>query len=229
MDVFSLGCVLAELWMEGTPPFTLSQLFKYRQGQYSLDSYLAEIEDVEIRVSFVRMTPFLADAVDLQSLIRSMVSLDPSSRLSFSDYLNQYRGTAFPEIFYTFLHPFLSSLTESASSSAPPPGPTRPGSATPVTGDGTGLAARQEHTLLRTDADDKIERLWLEWEIVARYLDGTLSKEDLRQDVGSTDRDTNRLSAEVRVIRFTSSRRAHTTSRRQSSRFICICPDKRGV
>lgn len=50
MDVFSLGCVLAELWMEGTPPFTLSQLFKYREGEYNLEAYLAEIEDVEIRV-----------------------------------------------------------------------------------------------------------------------------------------------------------------------------------
>ena len=50
MDVFALGCVFAELWMEGTPPFTLSQLFKYREGEYSPDAYLAEIEDVEIRV-----------------------------------------------------------------------------------------------------------------------------------------------------------------------------------
>jgi hypothetical protein len=55
MDVFALGCVLAELWMEGTPPFTLSQLFKYREGEYSMESYLAEIEDVEIRV---RPLPF---------------------------------------------------------------------------------------------------------------------------------------------------------------------------
>ena len=51
MDVFGLGCVLAELWMEGTPPFSLSQLFKYRAGEYSPEPYLAEIEDVEIRVS----------------------------------------------------------------------------------------------------------------------------------------------------------------------------------
>ncbi|BGP23345.1 other/VPS15 protein kinase [Rhodotorula toruloides] len=169
MDVFSLGCVLAELWMEGTPPFTLSQLFKYRQGEYSLETYLAEIEDIEIR-----------------SLIRSMVSLDPISRLTFSDYLNQYRGTAFPEIFYTFLHPFLSSLTESVALSAPPPVPSRPESATPGTGDGAGFAARQEHTLLRTDADDKIERVWTEWEIIARYLDETLPKEDLQKESGTS-------------------------------------------
>lgn len=51
MDVFALGCVFAELWMEGTPPFTLSQLFKYREGLYSPESYLAEIDDVEIRVN----------------------------------------------------------------------------------------------------------------------------------------------------------------------------------
>lgn len=50
MDVFGLGCVLAELWMEGTPPFTLSQLFNYREGEYSPEAYLSEIEDVEIRV-----------------------------------------------------------------------------------------------------------------------------------------------------------------------------------
>ena len=51
MDVFSLGCVIAELWMEGTGPFTLSQAFKYREGSYSPEAYLAEIDHPEIRVS----------------------------------------------------------------------------------------------------------------------------------------------------------------------------------
>jgi phosphoinositide-3-kinase regulatory subunit 4 len=60
MDVFGLGCVLAELWMEGTPPFTLSQLFKYREGEYNIESYLAEIEDVEIRVRPFLPSLFLA-------------------------------------------------------------------------------------------------------------------------------------------------------------------------
>ena len=57
MDIFALGCVFAELWMEGTPPFTLSQLFKYREGQYSPEPYLAEIEDVEIRVNRFGLDP----------------------------------------------------------------------------------------------------------------------------------------------------------------------------
>ncbi|GAA5975929.1 hypothetical protein JCM10908_005330 [Rhodotorula pacifica] len=162
MDVFSLGCVLAELWMEGTPPFTLSQLFKYREGEYSLEPYLAEIEDVEIR-----------------SLIRSMLSLDPSARLSFADYLVQNRGTAFPEIFYTFLHPFISSL-DKVSSFVPPTPSTGARTATTTIslpapsvdgGVGSQQPLQQGPILLRTDADEKIERIWSEWEMVTRYLD----------------------------------------------------------
>ncbi|GAA5884630.1 hypothetical protein JCM6882_005326 [Rhodosporidiobolus microsporus] len=168
MDVFALGCVLAELWMEGTPPFTLSQLFKYREGEYNVEPYLAEIEDVEIR-----------------SLIRSMISLDPSSRLPFADYLTHYRSTAFPDVFYTFLHPFLSSLSD-LSTSLPPPPPTpaepfTPGSSTGARAGPAAAAATQQQqqeqvqqTLLRTEADETVERVWSEWEAVARYLDETL-------------------------------------------------------
>ena len=50
MDVFSLGCVIAELWMEGTSPFSLSELYMYRDGQHSPATYLREIEDTHIRV-----------------------------------------------------------------------------------------------------------------------------------------------------------------------------------
>jgi phosphoinositide-3-kinase regulatory subunit 4 len=51
MDCFSAGCVLAELFLEGAPLFTLSQLFKYRAGDYNVDLVLAEIEDEGVRVS----------------------------------------------------------------------------------------------------------------------------------------------------------------------------------
>ena len=52
--------------MEGTPPFTLSQMFKYREGEYSPEAYLAEIEDVEIRVrqlTAVHLVPAIADPI----------------------------------------------------------------------------------------------------------------------------------------------------------------------
>ncbi|GAA6014207.1 hypothetical protein JCM11491_004137 [Sporobolomyces phaffii] len=172
MDVFSAGCVIAELWMEGTSPFTLTQLFKYREGQYDLEAYLNEIEHVEIR-----------------SLIRSMISLEPSSRLSFSTLLSQFRQTAFPEIFYTFLHPFLNSLNRVATPVPPAPIPppslgqnstTRLGSATPTlsSGGAGGVAELQQQTLLRTDSDERIERVWNEWEVVQKYLDESLDPED---------------------------------------------------
>jgi phosphoinositide-3-kinase regulatory subunit 4 len=51
MDVFSAGCVIAELFRDGTPLFTLSQLFKYREGELNTDGLLASVEDVGVRVS----------------------------------------------------------------------------------------------------------------------------------------------------------------------------------
>jgi phosphoinositide-3-kinase regulatory subunit 4 len=51
MDVFSLGCVIAELFLEGTPLFSLSQMFKYRKGEYDpFRLYVDKIEDNEIKV-----------------------------------------------------------------------------------------------------------------------------------------------------------------------------------
>ena len=53
MDLFSLGCLLAELFCDGVPPFSLSQLFRYRSGDYvqELDSYFKQIEDPSIMAS----------------------------------------------------------------------------------------------------------------------------------------------------------------------------------
>ena len=51
MDCFSAGCVLAELFLEGAPLFTLSQLFKYGEGEYNVDTPLGAIDDKGVRVS----------------------------------------------------------------------------------------------------------------------------------------------------------------------------------
>jgi len=50
MDVFAAGCVIAELFMEGTPTFTLSQLFKYRSKELNIQAHLSAIEDPNIKV-----------------------------------------------------------------------------------------------------------------------------------------------------------------------------------
>jgi hypothetical protein len=44
-------CVIAEMFLEGTSIFSLSQLFKYKSGDYSPHEQLEKIEDVDIRVS----------------------------------------------------------------------------------------------------------------------------------------------------------------------------------
>jgi phosphoinositide-3-kinase regulatory subunit 4 len=42
-DVFALGCVIAELWLDGRAFFDLSRLLAYRRGEYDPTSALAGI------------------------------------------------------------------------------------------------------------------------------------------------------------------------------------------
>lgn len=98
MDIFSLGCVIAELFLEGTPLFTLSQLFKYRSGEYDPAVHLAKIDDPEIR-----------------RLVQHMINIDPTQRSSAEKYLQEFRRKAFPEYFYSFLHQYLNFVTDPTS------------------------------------------------------------------------------------------------------------------
>lgn len=51
MDVFSAGCVLAEMWTDGRTVFNLSELFAYRDGVLGLEGILENIDDQHVRVS----------------------------------------------------------------------------------------------------------------------------------------------------------------------------------
>lgn len=98
MDVFSVGCVIAELFLEA-PIFSLSQLFKYRKGEYDPETgYLSKIQDKDVR-----------------ELVGHMIQLEPESRYSAEEYLNFWRRKAFPEYFYSFLHQYMSSITDPSS------------------------------------------------------------------------------------------------------------------
>lgn len=83
MDIYSTGCVVAELFCDGKPLFTLADLFKYRREEYTPN--LDAIDDENVR-----------------QLIYSMISLKSSDRQSAEHYLEQYRGTLFPEYFWQF-------------------------------------------------------------------------------------------------------------------------------
>ena len=102
MDVFSVGCVIAELFLE-SPIFTLSQLYKYRKKEYDPELvFLNKIQDKDIR-----------------ELVTHMIQLEPESRYTAEDYLNFWRRKAFPEYFYSFLHQYMGHITDPSSGRAP--------------------------------------------------------------------------------------------------------------
>lgn len=88
MDLFSLGCVITELYMEGEPMFTLSQLFKYMRGEYTPD--LLSVGDPKIK-----------------QIILALTSLDPEKRTSAAELLEL---DVFPSFFGDFLYDFMAGL-----------------------------------------------------------------------------------------------------------------------
>lgn len=131
MDIFSAGCVIAELFLE-SPIFTLSQLYKYRKGEYSPEhSHLEKIEDK-----------------DMREMILHMVQIDPESRYSAEEYLNFWRRKVFPEYFYSFLHQYMELITDPSS----------------------GRANVEIDPANSTEADDRIDRVHLDFDKVSYFL-----------------------------------------------------------
>ncbi|KAL6974474.1 Serine/threonine-protein kinase [Sarracenia purpurea var. burkii] len=93
MDIFAVGCVIAELFLEGQPLFELSQLLAYRRGQYDPTQHLEKIPDSGVR-----------------KMILHMIQLDPELRFSAGNYLQSYADVVFPIYFSPFLHNFYSCL-----------------------------------------------------------------------------------------------------------------------
>jgi serine/threonine protein kinase len=58
MDIFSLGCVLAELFLDGKPLFTLSSLLAYKTNLFDPFAELKAIENEAIRVHFIQLQVF---------------------------------------------------------------------------------------------------------------------------------------------------------------------------
>lgn len=131
MDIFSVGCVIAELFLEA-PIFTLSQMYKYRKGEYSPEhSQLAKIEDPEIK-----------------QLVLHMIQLEPESRYSAEEYLSFWKNKAFPEYFYSFLHQYMSLMTDPSS----------------------GRANVEAESGNRGESDDRIQRICLDFDKISYFL-----------------------------------------------------------
>ncbi|CAK7234359.1 Serine/threonine-protein kinase [Sporothrix bragantina] len=106
MDVFSAGCVIAELVLEA-PIFSLSQLFRYRRGEY--DPAVSHLKRIPDR--------------DLADMIAHMIQLDPQKRYAAAEYLDFYRGKVFPDYFYSFLHQYMEVITDPVPVAAAGPFP----------------------------------------------------------------------------------------------------------
>ncbi|CEG40000.1 vps15 protein kinase [Plasmopara halstedii] len=94
MDIFSAGCVIAELFLGGKPLFDLPSLLKYRRT--------GDIETLKQQIKKV-------GDCDLEEMLLHMLQLDPSARNSASGYLSKYTSLngLFPTYFDSFLFRFL--------------------------------------------------------------------------------------------------------------------------
>ncbi|CAD6933253.1 unnamed protein product [Tilletia laevis] len=169
MDVFSLGCVIAELWRDGKATFNLSQLYKYREKQLDITPALNEIELPEYR-----------------ALVKSMISHDPAARGTFDSILKEQTGAGhgkcFPTIFPDFLHPYLIDLQRvkaagqtnasganneggsiASFSTAAQPNVVPSSNAIPTLPYGLG-------TILRTEADERLDHMYEQWPAIVQQL-----------------------------------------------------------
>jgi len=95
MDMFSIGCVLAELFSEDAPNgnlFDLGNLLAYRVKQFYPEKSLNSIANN-----------------DMKNLVENLISLDPKQRTLTSEILTQLTAKVFPSYFDT-LYDYLRHL-----------------------------------------------------------------------------------------------------------------------
>lgn len=198
MDVFSMGCVIAELFTEGTPTFTLSQLYKYRAGELNPETQLMGLEDSGVKVCNVDFMRSCYTCLTMrQALVISMISLDSAARPSFRAALESCRASVFPESFYSFLHEYVAGVNEITNPSIFAPKPTHTGNpsevssvgttsvapsvagptptvstATTVNAANTGLntGAATYESMLPNESDARIDRLWNDFAMLEPHL-----------------------------------------------------------
>tara|TARA_A100001015_G_C14952822_1_gene697472 strand:- start:46 stop:1449 length:1404 start_codon:yes stop_codon:yes gene_type:complete len=105
-DVFSLGCVLAELFLGGTALFDLPQLLAYRaQGVATARSSNTSGSSDWPNEALQRIQPPAA-----RELIKDMIQRDPTKRKTITQYLRLWCEKVFPPCFRTCLFPLFATL-----------------------------------------------------------------------------------------------------------------------
>jgi phosphoinositide-3-kinase regulatory subunit 4 len=132
-----------------------------------------------------------------------MIALDPAARPTFETLLHRTRGTIFPEVFYSFLHGYVSSVNELPTRSpfAPAPPavitPTVSNQSTTSTATAKAATAPMLQSVdahygasLPSDADARMERIWADHESVESYLAEVAGEEivmDVRVEYGPAE------------------------------------------
>jgi len=106
MDIFSCGCVIAELFLDGEPCFSLAELLRYAQNEEFRQGYLDK------KLAKIQFKP-------ARDLVKHMLSANPSQRESADWYLRSFSGEGkiFPAFFESFLHPLMASMFQEDSNS----------------------------------------------------------------------------------------------------------------
>lgn len=96
MDAFSMGCVIAELWLEQDRRlFEYGSMLRYKDGSDDPLNILQNIQDPLIR-----------------QLVLDMVKRDPDQRRSAASYLKESMGSIFP-FYFEALHEAISKILTS--------------------------------------------------------------------------------------------------------------------
>jgi phosphoinositide-3-kinase regulatory subunit 4 len=71
MDVFSVGCAIAEFWLDGVPVFNYSEAVSFRKKEYDPSQKINRIEDLNVRNLVMSMIQYERDQrVDCSQVIK---------------------------------------------------------------------------------------------------------------------------------------------------------------
>ena len=100
MDIFSAGCVMMELWLNGDRALDLGDLMAYRRQGTMVPQLLQKLNKIESSA--------------LRAACKHMVQLDPSQRLSARAYLERLQASdeAVPKVMEDCLEPLLQRISD---------------------------------------------------------------------------------------------------------------------
>ncbi len=109
MDIFSLGCIIAEVFLDGEPLMDLPDVLQYR-------SCTTATSRGDNRPSVLQKLDKVDDVV-IRKLILHMLSRDPCERKTAQEYLTRMvdNEMLFPSYFEDFLYPLMAKLQTSTT------------------------------------------------------------------------------------------------------------------